>query len=85
MSASVLDRVEVDEVLIQSVVDEEFRALLLANPGSFDLSEPTFGFPAPVEAQDRTLLDLASGAQFSAMCATTCSTGITFICDGTTK
>jgi Family of unknown function (DUF5973) len=85
VSASVLDRVELDEVLIQSVVDEDFRALLLADPGSFNFSEPSFGFPAPVEPQDRTLLDLASGAQFSAMCATTCSSGITFICDGTTK
>lgn len=85
MSTSVLDRVERDEVLLQSVVDEEFRALLLANPESFDFSGSTVGFPAAVEAQDRTLLDLASGAQFSAMCATTCSSGITFVCDGTTK
>lgn len=85
MSTSVLDGVELDEVLIQSVVDEEFRAILLANPRAFALSEPSFGFPAPVQPQDRTLLDLASGAQFSAMCATTCSSGITFICDGTTK
>lgn len=84
MSASVLDR-QLDEVLIQSVVDEEFRALVLADPGAFALSEPSFGFPSPVESQDRTLLDLASGAQFSAMCATTCSSGVTFICDGTTK
>lgn len=85
MSASVLDRVELDEVLIQSVVDEEFRALLLSDPELFNLGGPAFGLPAPVEPQDRTLLDLASGAQFSAMCMTTCSSGITFICDGTTK
>jgi hypothetical protein len=79
-------RVDVDEVLYQSVVDEEFRALLLADPGSFGLSEPSFGFPAPVEPQDRALLDLASGIQFTAQCASTCSSGpLTIICDGTTK
>ncbi|MCA1697546.1 MAG: cinnamycin family lantibiotic [Actinobacteria bacterium] len=70
---------------MQSVVDEEFRALLVADPGLFNLSEPPFGLPTPVEPQDRTLLDLASGEQFSAMCITSCSSGFTFVCDGTTK
>lgn len=86
MSATVLDHVELDQVLYQSVVDEEFRALVLADPSAFGLSEPSFGFPAAVEPQDRALLDLASGAQFSSMCASTCSSGpFTFVCDGTTK
>lgn len=86
MSATMLDHVELDQVLYQSVVDEEFRALVLADPSAFGVSEPSFGFPPPVEPQDRALLDLASGAQFSSMCATTCSSGpFTFVCDGTTK
>jgi Family of unknown function (DUF5973) len=87
VSTNVLDSpVDLDEVLYQSVVDDEFRAELLADPGSFGLSDPGFVFPAPVEAQDRTLLDLAAGSQFSAMCASTCSAGpFTIVCDGYTK
>jgi len=86
VSATVLDRVELDDVLYQSVVDEEFRALLLADPSSFGLGEPSFGYPTAVEPQDQGLLDLASGAQFSSMCRSTCSTGpFTIVCDGTTK
>jgi Family of unknown function (DUF5973) len=78
--------VELDEVLYQSVVDEEFRALLVADPASFGLSEPGYALPTPVEPQDRGMLDLASGAQFTAQCATTCSKGpFTVLCDGTTK
>lgn len=86
MSGILLDRVDLDEVLYQSVVDEEFRALLIAEPNSFGLGDPSFDLPVAVEPQDRALLDLASGAQFSAMCSTTCSSGpFTFVCDGTTK
>jgi hypothetical protein len=81
-----LDNVEFDQVLYQSVVDEEFRALVLADPSAFGLGEPSFGFPPAVEPQDRALLDLASGSRFSASCASTCSSGpFTFVCDGTTK
>ena len=75
-----------DEVLYQSVVDEEFRELLLADPGRFGLTDPRSRLPTAVEPQDRGLLDLASGVQFSAQCRSTCSSGpFTFICDGTTK
>ena len=79
-------RTELDEVLYQSVVDEEFRALVLADPSAFGLSDPSFGLPIAVEPQDRALLDLASGIQFTAQCGATCSAGpMTILCDGTTK
>jgi hypothetical protein len=77
---------DLDDVLYQSVVDEEFRELLLANPGSFGLAESRSALPDPVEVQDRTLLDLVSGMEFTAQCKSTCSDGpLTIICDGTTK
>jgi hypothetical protein len=83
------DDVEVlglDDLLYQSVVDEEFRELLLADPGSFGLPASPPVLPDPVEAQDRTLLDLVTGSEFTAQCKSTCSEGpLTIICDGTTK
>jgi hypothetical protein len=87
VSATVLDRnVDLDDVLYQSVVDEEFRALVLADPSAFGVSAPSFVLPTAVEPQDRALLDLASGSQFMAQCGTSCSWGpFTIVCDGTTK
>lgn len=87
MSANLMNsRADVDEVLYQSVVDDEFRALVLADPSAFGLGDPSFALPTPVEPQDRALLDLASGIQFTAQCGTTCSAGpMTILCDGTTK
>ena len=87
MSSTVMDtRPDRDEVLYQSVVDEEFRALVAADPGSFGLRERGASLPAAVEPQDLGLLDLASGVQFTAQCRSTCTQGpITIICDGTTK
>ncbi len=77
---------DLDEILYQSVVDEEFRAQLLADPGLFGLAELSFALPDPVEPQDPALLDLASGVDFVAQCRSTCSAGpLTVICDGTTK
>ena len=78
--------VDLDDLFYQSVVDEEFRAQLLADPGLFGLGEPSLLLPNPVEPQDEALLDLASGADFVAQCNSTCSSGpFTVVCDGTTK
>jgi hypothetical protein len=77
---------ELDDVLYQSVVDEEFRAIVTANPEAFGLGESGVSLPAAVEAPAHELLDLAAGAQFSAQCQSTCSYGLfTVVCDGTTK
>ena len=87
MSSTLMDnRPELDEALYQSVVDEGFRALVAADPGSFGLGERGASLPAAVEPQDLGLLDLASGIQFTAQCRSTCTQGpVTIICDGTTK
>ena len=78
--------VDLDDLFYQSVVDEEFRAQLLADPGLFGLGDLSLLLPAPVEPQDEALLDLASGADFVAQCNSTCSSGpFTVVCDGTTK
>jgi hypothetical protein len=77
--------VDLDDLLYRSVVDEELRTRLLADPGLFGLKDPG-PLPAPVEPQDESLLDLASGADFMAQCRSTCSYGpFTVVCDGTTK
>ena len=87
MSTILMDtRPDLDEVLYQSVVDEEFRALVAADPGSFGLGERDGSLPAAVEPQDLGLLDLASGIQFTAQCRSTCSSGpLSIICSCTTK
>lgn len=87
MSATLCEiPVDLDEMFYQSVVDEEFRAQLLADPGLFGLSESSLVLPTPVEHQDEALLDLASGADFVAQCRSTCSMGpFTVVCDGATK
>jgi len=78
--------VDLDDLFYQSVVDEEFRVLVLSDPGLFGLTEPSLLLPVAVEPQDESLLDLASGASFVAQCGSTCSKGpFTIICDGNTK
>lgn len=87
MSTTLAEKtVDLDEILYQSVVDEEFRAQLLADPSIFGLGGFDVALPAPVEPQDQTLLDLASGSQYIVACRSTCSSGpFTIVCDGTTK
>jgi len=87
VSSFILDNpVDLDELRYQCAVDEEFRALVLDDPGAFGITDPGFVIPTAVERQDRALLDLASGAAFASQCASTCTSGpFTIICDGTTK
>ena len=78
--------VDLDDLFYQSVVDEEFRALVVSDPGLFGLTEPSLLLPTAVEPPDESLLDLVSGASFVAQCKSTCSYGpFTVVCDGTTK
>jgi len=76
--------VDLDDLFYQSVVDQEFRDLLISDPGLFGLGEPSL-LPSAIEPLNESLLDLASGASFMA-CASTCSYGpFTVVCDGGTK
>lgn len=77
--------VDLDEILYQSVVDEEFRSQLLADPSLMGLGDRSVTLPAPIEPQDTAGLDLAVEDYYISMCMSTCSSGFTFICDGTTK
>lgn len=78
--------VDLDEILYQSVVDDEFRTQLLTDPSLLGLGDQSFTLPAPVEPQDTAGLDLAAGEFYIAMCGSTCSAGpVTIVCDGNTK
>jgi len=74
-------------MLYQAVVDKEFRAMLLSDPGSYGVPGDTL--PAPVEQPDQESLDFWTEG-VSAMeiyaCVTSCSFGpVTKVCDGSTK
>lgn len=73
-------RIDLDEILHQSVVDDEFRAQLVADPSLLGLGEQNFTLPAPVEPQNSTGLDLVAGRYYD-MQMGTCSFGFTVICD----
>jgi Family of unknown function (DUF5973) len=86
LDAPITSDVDLDELQYLSVVDEEFRAEILAAPDEFGLTAESLELPAPVEGQDRGLLDFSSGGFFASNCISTCSFGpITWLCDGTTK
>lgn len=87
MSASLsATSIDLDDIRYHSVVDDEFRAQLLADPSLLGLEGLSVELPAPVEPQDSTGLDLVSGDYYITMCASTCSQGpFTIYCDGGTK
>jgi hypothetical protein len=67
---------ELEQMLYQSVVDDEFRA---------DFGSDV-AWPEPVEAQEQSTLDVALAGVDAYMCSTTCSSGpFTLVCDGSTK
>ncbi|EFC80455.1 cinnamycin family lantibiotic [Parafrankia sp. EUN1f] len=74
---------DLDEVLYQAVVDEEFRALVLADPKAFGIGAE-MALPDAVEPQSQAILEFGTIAGRD--CKTTCSSGpITIVCDGNTK
>lgn len=82
MSTLLIDDTHVDEAMLLSVVDEEFRALVAASPDAFGLTS----LPVAVEPPERGLWEYSAGSQYIAQCASTCSKGpFTVLCDGTTK
>jgi hypothetical protein len=86
MIATHLERsLDLDELLYQSVVDEEFRTLVVEDPGAFGIGTEMV-LPKPVEPQDRALLELGMNALEVYACASSCSSGpFTIVCDGGTK
>jgi len=86
MAATVCETpLDLDDLFYQSVVDEEFRALLHSDPGLFGITEASL-LPTAIEPPDESLLDLVSGATFVAQCKSSCSYGpFTVVCDGGSK
>jgi hypothetical protein len=77
---------DLEQMLYQSVVDDEFRAELTASPAVFGAGLDGVSWPAAVEAHDQTTLDVALAGVDAYQCSSTCSGGpFTAICDGTTK
>ncbi|MGH3831620.1 MAG: cinnamycin family lantibiotic [Pseudonocardiaceae bacterium] len=74
-------RIDLDEILYQSVVDEEFRAQLVADPSLLGLGEQSLTLPTAIEPLNATGIDLASGEYYNSQMASTCSYGFTIICD----
>lgn len=76
-----------DTMTLQSVVDSEFRAELLADPAAFGVSASAL--PTPVEQPDQESLDFWTegvAAMEIYACQTSCSFGpFTIVCDGQTK
>lgn len=75
-------RIDLDEILYQSVVDDEFRAQLVADPSLLGLGEQSFTLPDPIEPLNSIGLDLATGDYYNSQFKGSCSTGFTILCDG---
>lgn len=78
---------DIDELFFQSVVDDEFRSDLLADPIRFGLDLDSIRLPEPVEPQNQDLLDVGfASVDVTYMCGSTCSAGpVTLVCDGCSK
>jgi hypothetical protein len=66
-----------EELLLRSVVDSEFRSEFLMNTESSAL-------PSPVSPQEKEFVEIVKDALDISMCRTTCVSGFTIRCDGTT-
>lgn len=82
VNKSVVDTLE--QLLQRSVIDLEFRRELLTNPEEFGISADSeeLVLPIPVEQQDMSFVELVTDANEIANCVTTCVSGFTLICDG---
>jgi hypothetical protein len=79
---------EDEQILYQSVVDDEFCAELVRNPEMFDIKSNEIALPDAIEPPDRTSWEQWNDeiAALVGQCSSTCSFGpFTIICDGTTK
>lgn len=71
-----------EELLYQSVVDDEFRAILTASPAAFGFDAAV---PTPVESAEIGLADVALAGIDIYACNNTCSWGLTALCDKITN
>ncbi len=86
MTLRTLPSPDLEQVLYQSVVDDEFRAMLASDPAVFGLNVDDLAWPAAVEPQDQAMLNVALAGVDAYQCRSTCSSGpFTVVCDGTTK
>ena len=82
---SVVDTLE--QLFQRSVIDHEFRSELLKNPEAFGIQvDPeNLVLPKSVAQQDMFFIEWVKEAEVHAQCKTTCISGWTIRCDGTTN
>ena len=69
-----------EQTLYRSVVDEDFRALLLGNPGLFDLTGLDCPEAVEAEMQEGLAITAMTDVDLHA-CDNSCSYGQTVVCD----
>ena len=85
MTMPTLSSPELEQMLYQSVVDDEFRAIVGSDPTFFGFGDG-LAWPTAVEPQDQTTLDVALAGVDAFQCRSSCSAGpFTVVCDGGTK
>jgi hypothetical protein len=67
----------IEELLLRSVVDSEFR-----DEYTRDTEVPTL--PSPVAPQDMSFTEVVKDSVSAADCRSTCLSGFTLVCDGNT-
>jgi hypothetical protein len=79
---------ELEQLLQRSVIDGEFRNLLVSEPQVFGMGADgeKISLPVPVSQQDMSFVELGTDSNIFAPsnCRTTCVSGWTIRCDGTT-
>jgi hypothetical protein len=70
----------VEQTLYRSVVDEDFRALLMGNPGLFGLSSHDCPKAVEAEVQEGLAVTAMTDVDLQA-CDSSCSYGQTVVCD----
>ena len=79
-----------EQLLQMAALDSEFSNEFQNHPEVFGINaDMEFSVPASVQKQDESFVELLNDAlgqlDIMAQCITTCSSGITIVCDGTTK
>ncbi len=78
---------ELEQLLQRSVIDDEFRNLLVSEPQVFGMGADgeKISLPVPVEQQDMSFVELVTEDNIFADCGSTCVSGFTILCDGNTQ
>lgn len=69
----------IEQSLFRCAVDEEFRAIVAANPEAFGLA--LADLPACLESPELGLADISMAGADVYACNSTCSWGMTIVCD----